>query len=132
MKNLALLFSAVLFMNGCASINANNYASPKLTAGEMQTIAIDGSTIMADTYPPGKTTLRIKDGGTFGKLFTEALRKRGFAVQETDGMTLNYLVDPVDANTIRLGLVTPNWRGDALYLRKGNTTVRLNLTQRID
>lgn len=132
MKILPLMLGAALALSGCASIHTSNYESPALTAGEMQTIALDGSAIMAGKYPPGKTALRIQETGTFGKLFSDALRKRGFAVQDSTGMAVNYLVDPLDAKTIRLGLMTPNWRGDALYLRTEDKAVRQNLTQRIE
>lgn len=132
MKKLSLLFAFGVLLTGCASMQQGSYEAKSLTETERQTIANDGSVIMSEFFPPGKTTLNINDnGGKFGALFTEFLRKRGFAIAD-NGIALSYLIDPIDAQYIRLGLITPNWRSDALYLRHDGKVTRQNLTQRVE
>lgn len=132
MKAILSSVLIALLLNGCASMSVNSYESTALTPTEMQALAMDGSAIMAERYPPGKTALDVEKAGAFGEMLAQALRQRGFAIEQGRGTPLRYLVDPLDAQAIRLGLLTPDWRSDALYLRQNGSVTRQNLTQRID
>lgn len=133
MKILVLLMTTIMTM-GCASIRPSNYESPSLSKEELQEIATDGSEILAQKYPPGKTVLALEHDTTFAILLSNALRQHGFAVENEpkEGIILNYIVDPLDSQTVRLGLITNNWRSDVLYLLSHGKATRKNLTQRIN
>lgn len=129
MKSLLL---AVLFLGGCATMNIDNFEDDSLTPNEMQMIATVGGEIMAGQYPPGKTTVALKPVGAFGEYLVEALRQRGFGVQESNAVALHYLLDQLDDRTWRLGLITTDWRNDSVFHRYGNNTlIRGTQTQRV-
>ena len=97
---MKLLLLAALFLGGCATMNIDNFEDDSLTPNEMQTIATVGGEIMAGQYPPGKTTVALKPVGAFGEYLAEALRQRGFGVQESNAVALHYLLDQIDAMTV--------------------------------
>lgn len=129
---MKLLLFAALFLGGCATMNIDNFEDDSLTPNEMQTIATVGGEIMAGQYPPGKTTVALKPVGAFGEYLAEALRQRGFGVQESNAFALHYLLDQIDDRTWRLGLITTDWRNDSVFRRDGNNAlIRGTQTQRI-
>lgn len=133
MKAITILLGSLL-LGGCASMLPNSsYESSEISPIEMQTLALDGSAMMAARYPAGKTILTLQKNGEFGERFAEALRKQGFAVsQENEGMVLNYLLSPLDSQSIHLGLITHDWRSDALYIRQAGKLKRQSISQRTE
>lgn len=133
MKNLVMMLSLSLFLGGCATLQMDNYEDGSLSAADMQLIANDGSEMLAIQYPPGQTTFALKPSGSFGQMLVEALRQKGFGIQEQSAVPLYYLLDQIDGQTqYRLGLITGDWRSDAVYSRDGNGNLSRNgQTQRM-
>lgn len=132
MKTFMLALAAALALNGCATLHLDNYEDSSLSREEMQFVAKDGSDRLAAHYPPGKTALALKPAGPFGQYLVDALRAQGFGVEEQAPVTLYYLLDVMDGQHYRLGLITKDWRSDASYRRDaGNTLVRADHTQRV-
>lgn len=133
MKTLILVaLAAALALNGCATLHLDNYEDGSLNQEEMRFVAKDGSDMLAAHYPPGKTTLALNPAGPFGQYLIDALRAQGFGVEEQAPVTLYYLLDVMDGQQYRLGLITKTWRSDASYRRdSGNMLVRADHTQRV-
>lgn len=133
MKSLVMMLTLSLFFGGCTTLQMDNYEDSSLSAADMQFIANDGSEMLAVQYPPGQTTFALKPTGSFGQMLAEALRKKGFGIQEQSSLPLYYLLDQIDGQAqYRLGLVTGDWRSDTIYSRDGNGHLSRNgQTQRI-
>lgn len=132
MKPLMLALVAALALNGCATLHLDNYEDSSLSQEEMLFVAKDGSDRLAAHYPPGKTALALKPAGPFGHYLIDALRAQGFGVEEQAPVTLYYLLDVMDGQHYRLGLITKDWRSDATYRRDGNNALtRADHTQRV-
>lgn len=132
MKTLMLAFAAAIALSGCATLQLDNYEDGSLSQEEMLFIAKDGSDMLAAHYPPGKTALALKPAGPFGQYLVDALRAQGFGVEEQAPLTLYYLLDVMDGQHYRLGLITKDWRSDASYRRDaGNMLIRADHTQRV-
>ena len=132
MKTLMLAFAAAIALSGCATLQLDNYKDGSLSQEEMLFIAKDGSDMLAAHYPPGKTALALKPAGPFGQYLVDALRTQGFGVEEQAPLTLYYLLDVMDGQHYRLGLITKDWRSDASYRRDaGNMLIRADHTQRV-
>ncbi|MDO4643459.1 MAG: hypothetical protein Q4A74_06430 [Cardiobacteriaceae bacterium] len=119
-------------LHGCVSMqHIDNYEDSELNKTEVQRIAKDGGDILAAHYPPGKTIISLKSVGVFGDLLGEELRHHGFGVQEKGTTVLHYLLDKMDEQTWRLGLITDYWRSDSIYyLGDNQELIRGNQTQR--
>ena len=127
-----LLLTSIL-LTGCVSaIHTSSYEDKELKDEEIHAIAEDGARFMATKYPPGKTSLKLDKGGKFGEVFSDYLRQKGFALEINNGIPFSYIIDRVDNNSLRLALITANWRSDALYLENQGKFIRKDLTQRID
>lgn len=102
-------------LSGCAT-----HTNITLSAQRTQQIVEDTTNKIFALYPAAKTTLSILEKNSqFNQALTDELRKKGFAVlenptetAETAGTTkINYVIDRIDANSIRLSLKS----NDRLY-----------------
>lgn len=133
MKSVTMALLVAICLGGCATLQMDNYEDSTLSAADMQIIANDGSDVLAIQYPPGQTTFSLKPVGAFGQLLVDALRQKGFGVEEQSATPLYYLLDQIDGQQqYRLGLITNDWRSDITYRRDGNNQLsRDGQTQRV-
>lgn len=117
MKNLRPMIVCLVLVllagsvNGCAA-NAgraghlNSFLAGGCPPAAVAQVADDLAASLAEIYPPGHTSLYLKQTGgrhdTLGPAFDQALRSRGFvlaAAPSAKSLTVAYILDRVDETT---------------------------------
>lgn len=127
-----LLFAIMAFLSACSAWQDGNYDAAEITVVEKSQIAHDAAEMLAKEYPPGKTNLVISGEQAFTELLQEALRKKGFAMQESSGVKLKYILDRLADKTIYLALMTDSFSLYGYYVMQDGVVKRQNLTKRDD
>ena len=105
MTRLIPLLMLVLALAGCAHGRGgllNSYVATGFSAEQESVIAEDLANVLAEKFPPGRTTFHLKIAGTrddLGEKLDAALRSRGFilaAEASAEAPAVAYVLDRLD------------------------------------
>ncbi len=133
MKNILILLSFVLFIQGCAvHVPSGSFAVdiPQMLVTEK--IAGDLLDYLSEDYPSGHTEIALlhpQRDNDFSSRLEAALRRRGYTLSQNSPLTLLYTLDMLESSEYYLQVTFDDFSIGRMYDISGNP--RSNWTKKV-